>query len=90
MPGVCEVELIFRLLDDPDDIRTVRERRHEGGCVSAAEEVGDPFEVIQLDGLIGKEDHKVIGQGFTQLVKLLTFRHLGEVDAGDDGAKRTS
>ena len=73
MPGVGEVELVVGLLDDPDDVGTVVEGGHERGGVPAAEEVGDPFEVVQFE-LVGQEHHQMIGQGPAHLVQLLASR----------------
>src|SRR5450755_1940189 len=90
VPGVGKVELIPWLLDDPDDIGTVLERSHIRGGVPATKQVGDPFEVVEVDVLLRQENHQVIGECLADVVQLFAFGYPAQVNAADGGAERTS
>ncbi len=87
MPGVGEVQDVGGLLDDPDHVRPVLQRIHERRDVAAAQQVGDPLQVVEAQVLLGQEDHQVLRQRPAQAFELVARRHLREVQPGDGGAQ---
>ena len=89
VPGVGEVQLVPRFFDDPDDIGPVLQGGHERGEVPAAEQVGNPLEVVEVQVLPGQEDHQMIGERMAHPVQFPGLGHTAQVDAGDRGPERS-
>ena len=87
VPGVSEVDQVARFLDHPDDERPVLERSHVRRGVATTEELSDPLESVEVEGLAGQKDDEVGGQRVAQRVELLRSLDAAQVDPLDEGAQ---
>src|SRR5579872_2051926 len=86
VPGIGEVQLVMRLLEDPDNMRASFDRRHERRDVASAQSVGETLEIVERQRLSRKGHNQVIEERLANDGYLLGIVRLGEVDARDKSA----
>ncbi len=90
MPGIGEIELVLGLFQNADHIGTIRQRLDEGREIAPAKRVGERFQIVERDFLIGKCYHQMIGQRLLQRGHFLRIQRARQIDAGDIGPRRSA
>jgi hypothetical protein len=81
VPGVGEVELILRFLDDPNHVRPTVERTDIRGDVAPTEQIGNALQVVQVEMLVGQEYHQAVGQRLLESVQPFHLGNCPQIDA---------
>ncbi len=88
MPGVGEVQLVVRLLDDPDDVGPAFHRLDVRRDIAATELVGRPLQLVEIEELIGQSHDQMLVEQRGQLGRLFRRLRSPQVDAADDRPAR--
>ena len=90
MPGIGEVQLLVRFLQDADDVRPSFDRRDERRDVASAERIGEALKIVERQSLVGQCDDKVIEQRFANAGDFFGIVRPRKINAGDIGAGRSA
>ncbi len=89
MPGIGEVQLFVRLLQDADDEGVAFHRLDERRDIATAEPIGEALQIGERQCLLRQRHHKMIEQRLAQEADLFAVR-AGESEADDMCAKRAA